>query len=163
MSESLEALAGEAQQIDAEISANKPGAAPADEQPEQAAAQEITGFQQQAQMMVDLFVGMLTGYAPETKPIWSYDTRARVADALWPVLQKYNFTMGNMPPELTLLIMAAPPLWMSMKIVAEKMRADKMAARANAAKPVETVNDSDVVPDGPGRHPQEQLYPQGAA
>lgn len=105
---------------------------------------------------VDFFAAMITGYCPKTEPIWTQQTKARVAAAVAPVFAKYNFTLGNMPPEITLLIVAGPPLYASAKLIAEQVKTDKAAAKAEqkeeaAGVTVETSPDQEV-------HEQVKLY-----
>lgn len=75
--------------------------------------------------VVDMFTAMLTGFAPKTSDIWTPAAKERTAMALAPVMEKYGFSFGAMPPELTLAIVAGPLLWQSSRIVAAQINADK--------------------------------------
>lgn len=86
-----------------------------------------TDFQHEAAGMVDMFAALVVGYAPKAEPIWSPAAKARTAQALAPVLEKYGFTFGNMPPELTLAIVAGPLLWQSSRLVAEQINEQRRA------------------------------------
>lgn len=88
----------------------------------------------EAAAMVDMLAALITGYEPKCAPHWGDDRRAGIVAALVPVMQKYNFTMGNIPVELTLLVMAGPPLYMSMKIISEEMKI-RAAREVKEAKP----------------------------
>lgn len=153
--EDLKNLETETKALADDVAPPAPGA-PAVDAPEETA--QGVNYTQHAEAMVDLFVGVLTGYAPETSAIWSHDTKARVAAALAPVMEKYNFNVSNLPPEITLLIMAAPPLYQSAKIVAEQMRQDRLPKKTaeNPASPAEVKPEDQ---HNPGVHPQMALYP----
>lgn len=116
---------------------------------------------------VDMFTALLVGFAPRTAAIWTPEAKERTALALAPVLEKYGFSFGNMPPELTLAIVAGPLLWQSSRIVAEQINADKkpkslavteqpkVEAQSKAAKVEQQQN-----PAGPEQvvHAQMGLY-----
>lgn len=93
----------------------------------------------EAAAMVDMIAALVTGYEPKTAPHWGDQRKAGIVAALVPVMQKYNFTMGNIPVELTLLVMAGPPLYMSMKIIAEEMKI-RAAREVKEAKPAQDVD-----------------------
>lgn len=130
----LDQLAGLAAATDAAVNtvenpAGVPGAPAAPAAPD---------FVTEANGMVDMVVALITGYEPRAVPLWSAARKAGVSAALVPVLQKYNFTLGNMPPEITLLVMAGPPLYQSMKIIADGMQPKAAPdAAAVVVKPVE--------------------------
>lgn len=81
----------------------------------------------EASAMVDMFAALVTGYEPKTLPIWDEPRKAGVSAALAPVLEKYAFTLGNIPPEFYLLVVIGPPLYQSSKIIAEGMNAKPAA------------------------------------
>lgn len=82
-------------------------------------------FLTEAQGAVDMFSALVVGWCPKAAGIWSDDTKGRIAGALAPVMEKYGFSFGAMPPELTLLIVAGPPLWQSSRLVAEQINEDR--------------------------------------
>ena len=113
---------------------------------------------------VDMFTALLVGFAPKTESIWTAKAKERTALALAPVLEKYGFSFGNMPPEITLAIVAGPLLWQSSRMVADQINADKkppqqqpVTARAQpqVQAPPQATN-----PGGPEMvtHPQMGLY-----
>lgn len=87
----------------------------------------------EARGTVDMFTAMMVGYAPKCESVWTEPAKARTAAALAPVMEKYGFNFGSMPPELTLIIVAGPLLWQSSRIVAAQMAEDK--AKAAKEKP----------------------------
>jgi len=126
----LDALTATAAAIDADT---LPPVAPVDENGQP--LPPPLDYATEAAGAVDFFAAMITGYCPKTEPIWSPATRSRVAAAVAPVFEKYNFTLGAMPPELTLLIVAGPPLYASAKLIAAQMQADKVESEKEAPKP----------------------------
>lgn len=87
----------------------------------------------EARGIVDMFAAMVVGYAPKAESVWTDPDKSRTAAALAPVMKKYAFTLGGMPCELALIIVAGPLLWQSSKIVAAQM-AEKKAKAAKDAK-----------------------------
>lgn len=86
---------------------------------------------------VDMVAALVVGFAPKAAEIWDDGTKNRVSAALAPVLEKYGFTFGAMPPEMLLVIVAGPPLWQSARLVADEVeakRAKKAEAEAKAAE-----------------------------
>ena len=113
----------------------------------------------EARGLVDMLGALITGYSPACGPLWNADTKARIAEAAAPVMVKYNFSMGGMPPELVLLIVAGPVLYQSSKIVAHQMNAEKKAAadvQDVRAKPAQVAPQES--PQAP-TSPQTALYP----
>lgn len=154
--EDLNKLETESKSLADELAQAAPGAAAVDGAVEPG---QVVNFGDNAKAMVDLFVGLLTGYAPDTLDIWTDETKARVAASLAPVMEKYNFNVGNLPPELTLLIMAGPPLYQSARIIAEQMRKDRLPKKpANESSVTDQAPDD---PHNPGTHSQMALYPNG--
>jgi hypothetical protein len=90
-------------------------------------------YMTEARGTVDMFTAMMVGYAPKCESVWTEPAKARTAAALAPVMEKYGFNFGAMPPELTLIIVAGPLLWQSSRIVAAQMADDK--AKAAKEKP----------------------------
>lgn len=107
---------------------------------------------------VDFFAAMATGYCPKAEPIWSPACKGRVAAALVPVFEKYNFTMGGMPPEFALLLVAGPPLYQTSRLIAAQIAADRAEAAAKNPAPAEDKTGAEPVPP-PLRHAQVDLYP----
>lgn len=97
---------------------------------------EATGpdYLTEARGTVDMFTAMMVGYAPKCESVWSEPAKARTAAALAPVMEKYGFNFGAMPPELTLIIVAGPLLWQSSRIVAAQMADDKAKAAKDKPK-----------------------------
>jgi hypothetical protein len=148
MSNELDQLAGIA--AEADTAAAPPELTP-DGQPVQPAA--AINYATEAAAAVDMFAGLVTGYAPATVELWDASTRARVSLALAPVLEKYGVSVGAMPPELLLIVTAGPLLYQTSKLVAAQMHAQK--AKAPAA-------DTAAPPAGPAESPGPQIHPQVA-
>lgn len=91
-----------------------------------------TDYQREAAGCVDMFAALVVGFAPKAAPIWSPEAKERTAMALAPVLEKYGFTFGNMPPELTLAIVAGPLLWQTSRVVAEQINEQRRKEGAQA-------------------------------
>ena len=129
------------------------------------AAQAGPDYGTEARGAVDLFAAMVCGYAPKAESVWNEGAKARTAAALAPVMEKYGFTLGNLPPELTLAIVAGPLLWQSSKIVAAQMAQEKSQAKPQAQAQAQP-QEANPAPE-PGRapapevHPQVRLYQQG--
>lgn len=104
--------------------------------PAPAADPDVPDYSVEAAGMVDMVAALIVGYEPKCAPHWGDDRKANISAALAPVLEKYNFTLGNIPPELTLLVMAAPPLYLSMRIIADGMNNAKPPAAPQKSAPV---------------------------
>ena len=150
--ENLQALEVETLALDAEITA--PTDSPPNAAAEQAGPPPID-YHAEAAQAVDMFASFVVGYAPKTAEIWNDGAKSRIAAALAPVLQKYGVNFGALPPELTLIIVAGPPLYMSAKIVAEQMRADRAKKPEAKEKPAPAAGDE--APETL-QHPQMGLY-----
>lgn len=92
-------------------------------------------YMTEARGTVDMFTAMMVGYAPKCETVWTEQAKARTAAALAPVMEKYGFNFGALPPELTLIIVAGPLLWQSSRIVAAQMAEDKAKAAKEKPKP----------------------------
>jgi hypothetical protein len=107
-----------------------------------------------------MFTGFLVGYAPAAAGIWTPEAKQRTAAALVPVMEKYGFSFGALPPEITLLIVAGPLLWQSSRVVAQQIEADK--AKAVKAQPLTGIEKAAAeavhTAPAPERHTQEALY-----
>ena len=86
----------------------------------------------EARGTVDMFAALVVGYAPKAESVWTDQAKQRTAAALAPVMEKYAFSFGNMPPELTLMIVAGPLLWQTSRIVAAQMAEEKAKAKKDA-------------------------------
>lgn len=125
----LDQLAGVAAAADlATADIENPGA------PEAEAVPAAPDYATEASGLTDIVAALITGYEPRTVPLWGDERKAQIAAALAPVMQKYNLTLGNMPPELTLLVMAGPPLYQSMRIIAERMKPQQGKQSEGATK-----------------------------
>lgn len=93
-------------------------------------AQPGPDYHREASGAVDMFAAMLTGFAPKAADIWTPGTKQAVAGAMVPVMEKYGFSFGAMPPEVLLLIVAGPPVYQSARLMADTIE----EKRAEAAK-----------------------------
>lgn len=98
----------------------------------------------EARGAVDMFAALVVGYAPKAADVWTDQAKHRTAAALAPVMEKYAFSFGSMPPELTLLIVAGPLLWQSSRIVAAQMAEEKAKAKKDT-KPEQATTVTDVM------------------
>lgn len=135
-----------------------------DENGQPVAVQQPPDFQHEAAAAVDLFAAMAVGYAPKCATVWTDAAKGRTAAALAPVMEKYGFSFGGMPPELTLLIVAGPLLWQSSRIVAAQINDEKRsqaqpAPRMENSQPVTVTRQNVPNPGGPEvlRHAQVAL------
>lgn len=152
----LDNLTAQAAEADAGAIALDP-AAQADAQ-----AQAPADFNREATIAVDMFAGLLCGFAPKCESIWTTQAKDRTAKALAPVLEKYGVTMDTLPVELGLVIVAGPLLWQSSKVVAAQIEADRRARPVDAqVKEANPAPESGQAPAAPV-HEQVKLYP-GAA
>lgn len=112
----LDQLAGIAAQADSAVAlVENPVAADAAQDP------AAPDYATEASALVDMVAAMICGYEPKCLPLWGDDRKAGISAALAPVMEKYNFTLGAIPPEITLLIMVGPPLYQSARIIADGM------------------------------------------
>ena len=161
VAEGLAELQGMAQAVDMELTPDSFDPAAMAGGPDLQAGPD---YGQEAAQCVDMFAALVCGYAPAAEVVWTEPARQRVAGALAPVLSKYGVTLGNIPPELVLGLVAGPMLWQSAKIVAQQVEGDKRQAAARrgeegqrqvmAANPAPGPD----VPAGPGQNPQMALY-----
>lgn len=87
-----------------------------------APAAPAINYAHEAEAMTEMLAALITGYEPRTIAIWDKERKACVAAAVAPVMEKYNFTVGAIPPEIILIVVAGPPLYQSSKIIAEGMK-----------------------------------------
>lgn len=148
MTTELDQLAGFAAEVDA---TTKPPELTPEGQPV-----PVLDFGTEAQQAVDMFAGLVTGYAPATAELWSADAKARVSATLAPVLEKYGVTVGTLPPELLLIVTAGPLLYQTSKIVALQMQSDKAKPAPAAVSSAPT----SAKPEAPEQlvHSQVALY-----
>lgn len=150
----------ELDQLDHIAAAADEGAAIADNGGQALPVETGPDFGNEAAGMVDMVTGLLIGYAPGTAAIWTPEAKQRTAAALVPVMEKYGFSFGALPPEITLLVVAGPLLWQSSRVVAAQIEADKAKA-ATQRKPQGIEGAAQMPTDRPPaqeRHPQEALY-----
>lgn len=150
----------ELDQLDHIAAAADEGAAIADNGGQPVPVETGPDFGQEAAGMVEMVTGLLVGYAPGTAAIWTPEAKQRTAAALVPVMEKYGFSFGALPPEITLLVVAGPLLWQSSRVVAAQIEADKAKA-APPRKPQGIEGAAQMPNDRPPpqeRHPQEALY-----
>lgn len=124
------------------LAAQTDGAAAIVENPalDPAAAPAGPDYATEAAALTDMVVAMIVGYEPKCAQFWPDERKAGVAAAAAAVMEKYNFTMGAIPPEITLLVMAGPPLYQCSRMIAEGMN-------KTAAKPVASVQTDAGAPD----------------
>lgn len=84
---------------------------------------------QQSQMFWDMIGGMASGYAPKSAQYWQPAISQRIAAAWVPIMEKYQMDMTRIPPELTFMVIAGPPLYMTMKAVIDQIKDDKAEAK----------------------------------
>jgi len=121
-------------------------------------------YNHEATAAVDLFAALAVGYAPKCASVWTDAAKERTAQALAPVLEKYGFSFGGLPPEVTLLVVAGPLLWQSSRIVAAQINEEKRPAptpqsmEQGAPAPATAPNMQN--PNGPEilQHAQVKLY-----
>lgn len=118
----------------------------------------VLNYETEARGMVDMFAALVTGYAPKCAPLWAQDTKTRIAMAAVPVMEKYGFSLGAIPPELTLIIVAGPVLYQTSKVIAQQMNEDRERAESKKAAdvPPATIAPTDT-PEMPTA-PQTALY-----
>lgn len=145
----LSRLAGAAAEADADALPPPPAGLDAAGQPVPLGPDYAT----EAAGAVEFFTAMATGYCPATSQIWTDQTKQRVSAALAPVFEKYAFSLGAMPPEVILLIVAGPPLFATARAIAAQVQSDRQKAAKEAAKPEEKKEAPEVL-----RHPQVDLY-----
>lgn len=114
-----------------------------------------TDYQTEAAGTVDMVAAMIGGYCAPAGALFTDDKKRAVVGALVPVMVKYQFSLGALPCELTLIIVAGPLMYQASKLVAAQMRQEQAATAKPAqvaARPAST--------DTPEqkRTPQEALY-----
>lgn len=114
-------------------------------------------YQHESRGAVETFAALVGGYCPKAGELWNEAAKIRTAAALAPVMEKYKFTFGNLPPELTFVIVAGPLLYQTSRVVAAQMAVDKAATVKEKKPEAQTMPTG--APDGPGVHPQTALYP----
>lgn len=153
----LDSLAGMAAAADqGAAAADLPAGAEAEPQEPQG-----PDYAREAAGAVDMFAALVVGYAPKAEAIWTEQKKGQVAAALAPVLEKYSVTMGNLPPELVLAIMAGPPLVATIKVMA-RQRADEAREQVDqqrTAQPAQQTQHPEEAPSTPV-HSQVKLFTQ---
>ena len=153
----LDGLADLAGAVDGEHLGAMPDGTPIADQP------APVDYGSEAAMTVDTIAAMIVGYCPPTATLWTDDKKAAVSAALAPVYEKYGFTLGGMPCELVLVIVAGPLLYQSSKLIAHQIATEKAAAVATKAPSVNTATGTRTTAPAQSpevsRHPQTALYP----
>ena len=149
--DNLDALAAQAdegtQAIDNPVDPNAPPPPPP------------TDYGREASGAVELFAGLVVGYAPKAAGTWNPEAKQRTAAALAPVLEKYGFTFGGMPPEIILALVAGPLLWQSSRVVAAQMEEERAkSAQAEKAQKADPIAAMPTDTPMQARSPQEALY-----
>lgn len=162
-------MSNELDQLDNIATAADAGAQAVDNQgaPEAEALPMGPDYTTQAAAGLDLFTGMLAGYAPETAQVFTPECKGRIVAAAVPVMEKYQFTFDKVPPEIVLMAVAGPPLYQAARMVATRLEMDKRAANAKAVTAAPKAQQSGIEKaaaapmesaPAPERHPQEKLY-----
>lgn len=119
-------------------------------------------FAGEARAAVDTFAALIVGYAPAAAELWDNDAKKCIAAALGPVMEKYNFSLNALPPELTLIIIAGPVLYQSSKCIATQAAEQKAKARPVATAPAKVEARGEKFPTETAPavavHPQTALY-----
>lgn len=155
----LDALDSLAAQVDADTSGTLPDGTLIADQP------APVNYAMEAAATVDTIAALVGGYCPTAGALWDNDRKAAVTQALAPVLEKYGITLGALPPELTLIIVAGPLLYQTSKAVAMQINTDRQKASPAKVAAHGTVTDLASVQPKPAattpeveRHPQTALY-----
>lgn len=155
----LASLAVEADQSAAAVAAPGDPTAPELPAPGPDYATEAAG-------MVDMLGAMICGYSPACAPLWGQETKQRMALSVAPVMEKYGFSFGAMPVELTALVVCGPVLYQSARIIGAQMAEDKakagQAQQQAAARNAAGLPEPKAPDDAPAAavHPQMALYKQ---
>lgn len=111
---------------------------------------------------VDTFAALAVGYAPKAADLWDTEAKNRITAALAPVMEKYNFSLGALPPELTLLIVAGPVLYQTSRVIASQMADQRAKAKPPAvAKPADP-HAGQLGTQRPNESPELAVHPQTA-
>jgi hypothetical protein len=149
----LDALDAMAAQVDADHTGTLPDGTAIADQP------APIDYTTEAAATVDTFAALIGGYCPAAGELWDQERKRAVSMALAPVMEKYGFSLGALPPEITLIIVAGPLLYQTSKIVAAQMAQDKAkakpAAQVTQAAPAQP---GDLGTPEVARHPQTSLY-----
>lgn len=150
----LDHLDAVAAQVDADTTGQLPNGELIADQP------LITNHQAEAKATVETLGALMAGYCPPAGEMWNSRADAMAA-ALTPVFEKYGWSLGAIPCELTALIVIGPVAYQCSKLIAYQIEQER-AARKPAAKPAQAqATPQTAAPEelGPARHPQEALYP----
>lgn len=102
------------------------------------------------------------GYAPATAELLTDEAIERMARAWAPVAEKYGWSLGILPVEVTAAIVIGPVLYGVSKIVAAQMQAQRATkGKPAASAPGGKGAPGDAVHQAPGPEisPQVKLYP----
>lgn len=119
-------------------------------------------YGQEAAGMVDMFGAMVCGYAPAAEPLWSPETKGRMAASIAPVMEKYGVSFGALPVEVTALIVCGPVLYQSARVVAAQINADKAKAAAAQSQAVAHNAAPAAAPAAPADTPEQPRHAQMA-
>jgi hypothetical protein len=158
MADELDNLAGLAAAADMGAAALDPVDPNVQAEPEAPAAPD---YMTEAQGTVAMFAALVVGYCPKAEPLWGPDVQGRIASALAPVMEKYGFSLGGMPPELTLVIVAGPVLYQSSKLVAAQMAAERVKVAKPSAVEMAATGQADAM-KMPQEKPETNEAPQMA-
>lgn len=111
---------------------------------------------------VDMLGAMICGYSPACAPLWSPETKQRMAASVAPVMEKYGFSFGAMPCELTALVVCGPVLYQSARIIGAQMAEDKAKAEQAHAAAASRNAAGLPTPKAPDEAPAAAVHPQMA-
>jgi hypothetical protein len=123
---------------------------------------EVLTSEQEAARQVDTIGALICGYADKAAPLWTKEKKEQYVKVWTPLVEKYNFSLSALPPELVAAFVLGPALAMSAKAVIDQVKEDKAMAAAmlgkNPAAPAAAAKSD----EGPKAevHSQMGLYPQ---
>ena len=151
----LAGIAAEADQAAAGVAAPGDPTAPELAPPGPDYATEAAG-------MVDMLGAMICGYSPACAPLWGTETKQRMSMSVAPVMEKYGFSFGAMPCEMTAIVVCGPVLYQSARIIGAQMAEDKVKA-AEAQQQAAARNAAGLpAPKAPDDAPAAAVHPQMA-
>lgn len=139
-----------AAQVDADTTGTLPDGTLIADQP------EPTNYATEAAATIDMIAAMIGGYCAPAGALFTDDKKRAVVAAMVPVMEKYSFSLGALPCELTLIIVAGPLMYQASKLVANQMRQEQ--AQAQASKPAQVARPASTETPEQKRTPQEALY-----
>ncbi len=112
-----------------------------------------TDYATEAAGTVDMLAALIGGYCAPAGALFTPEKKQAVAMAMAPVMEKYGFSLGALPCELTLIVVAGPLLYQASKLVAKQMREERAEHAPATAQPAT----GEAAPEQK-RTPQEALY-----